>query len=275
MRFVLHSSITHPFVCSHLVPSDSACRISWHKIPGMTSLTAWASPQVVITAANVPSVPTLRVEVDSKAGEWHRRYHDLEASLFQVQAELSSATGSNRWGKSKCLISIWKIGDWLISRLMLPMIVGLKPKGQRKRAVSDCAQLGAGTTTRVVAVLWRGRCKMRGRSCQNVTGKGIDVWWEWCFAMICNDMHICIHTYLYNMYVEMFINNYLAYLQAHIYIYVPGSRFAQPPPNGMVPQEPPPASSYLLRTSTYYLLFPTTYILLTTYYYVLLPTTNY
>ena len=96
MRFVLHSSITHPFVCSHLVPSDSACRISWHKIPGMTSLTTWASPQVVITAANVPSVPTLRVEVDSKAGEWHRRYHDLEASLFQVQAELSSATGSNR-----------------------------------------------------------------------------------------------------------------------------------------------------------------------------------
>ena len=51
--------------------------------------------------------------------------------------------------------------------------------------------------------------------------------------------------------------------------------FASPPPNGMVPQEPPPASSYLLRTSTYYLLFPTTYILFTTYCYVLLPTANY
>lgn len=62
----------------------------------MTSVTAWASPQVVITTANVPTLPTLRVEVDSKAGEWHRRYHDLEASLYQVQAELSSVKERER-----------------------------------------------------------------------------------------------------------------------------------------------------------------------------------
>eukprot|EP00435_Cladocopium_sp_Y103_P000600 s5744_g1.t1 len=61
----------------------------------MTSVTAWASPQVVITTA-VPSIPTLRVEVDSKAAEWHRRYHDLEASLYQVQAELSSVKERER-----------------------------------------------------------------------------------------------------------------------------------------------------------------------------------
>jgi hypothetical protein len=126
MRIVLQSPIRHPFVCCHLAQWDSACRIPWHKIPGMTSVTAWASPQVVITTANVPTLPTLRVEVDSKAGEWHRRYHDLEASLYQVQAELSSATGSNCWGKSNCLIFHL---EKRASQAMLPpyFMIGLSP----------------------------------------------------------------------------------------------------------------------------------------------------
>ena len=65
----------------------------------------------------------------------------------------------------------------------------------------------------------------------------------------------------------------------YIYIYVPGSRFASPPPNGMVPQEPPPCQQlpityvYLLPAIPYYL-YTTYYLLLhTTTYYQLLTTT--
>ena len=36
------------------------------------------------------------MEVESKGEAWHRRYLDLEVSLHQVQAELSSATGLSR-----------------------------------------------------------------------------------------------------------------------------------------------------------------------------------
>ena len=73
-------------------------------------------------------------------------------------------------------------------------------------------------------------------------------------------MYTCIHVYMY------------------ICIYVPGSRVASPPPNGMVPQEPPPlpAATYYVRLpTTCYSLLPIYYLLPITTYYYLLPTTNY
>ena len=71
------------------------------------------------------------------------------------------------------------------------------------------------------------------------------------------------------------LGNHMTICQVCVCIYVPGSRFARPPPTQWYgPPRTTPASSYLLRTSTYYLLFPTTYIH-TTYYLLLHATTYY
>lgn len=52
----------------------------------------WASPQVVITGYTPAT--TLHVEVETN--DWPRRYHDLETSLYQVKAELSSVLERER-----------------------------------------------------------------------------------------------------------------------------------------------------------------------------------
>ena len=182
MRIVLQSPIRHPFVCCHLAQWDSACRIPWHKIPGMTSVTAWASPQVVITTANVPTLPTLRVEVDSKAGEWHRRYHDLEHPCIRCRPSYRVQLGQIVEENRTVWFSIWKKGpprqcfppiSWLVYLPVdAPDDCCLKPKRWKKESGLWSRATWNWNDNRVVGVLWRGRCKMRGRSCQNITGKG-------------------------------------------------------------------------------------------------------